>query len=386
MTSERCRVNFSKQAMQDAKRIALINPTKFLGNLLLAGGLIQQLGDWCVRHDKQLLIVLDEGFEELFSGAFPAAQYVFYPRKALLPGLPIWAALRVWLKCIRQIRAFNADVAFNIEEDSVSHRLTHFSGARWKVSSTTHRYHFGFNEVMDVVRNHRPASEQSIWYSFADVISSLGVPVLGVPAYVHLHLDRHDTERMSRFQRLGLSARHPLLLMHAGASKSYKQWPAAHFSDVAHRAIQSGYQVVLIGAGARDQQVNLQIGTEVRRRFQLLNGDEVADCIDLCNQLSLLDLASLMLISHQILGNDSGPSHLASALGLSGVVIFGPTDLAIWRPLGEQTAVMDSKSSCEASCTRHHCRLNYRCLSDITPQRVIEQMNLAEESTKGKPL
>ena len=379
-------MNLSEQAMQGAQRIALINPTKFLGNLLLAGGLIQQLSDWCIRRDKQLLIVLDEGFEELLSGAFPAAQLVFYPRNALLPGSPKWAALGAWLNCVRQVRAFNADVAFNMEEDSVCHRLTHFSGARWKVSSTTHRYHFGFNQVLDVVRSHRPATEQSIWYSFAEVISTMGVPVQGLPAYVQLHLDGPDTALMSRFQHLGLSARHRLLLMHAGASKSYKQWPVAHFCDVAQRAIESGYQVVLIGAGRLDQQVNGLIAKEVRKRFQLRNGNETAVCIDLCNQLSLRDLASLMLMSHQVLGNDSGPSHLASALGLSGVVIFGPTNLAIWRPLGEQTVVLDSKSSCEASCTRHQCRLNYRCLSDITPQQVVEQLKLADESTKGKRL
>jgi ADP-heptose:LPS heptosyltransferase len=379
-------VNSSELAMHKARRIALINPTKFLGNLLLAGGIIQQLSHWCAEHDKKLLIVLDESFSGLFSHAFPGTQVIFYPRKALLPGSPTLTAMRAWLACIRQIRAFAADVAFNIEEDSVCHRLTHFSGAGWKVSSTTHRYHRGFNQVLDVARSQRQSAEQSIWYSFREVLTVLGVPVRGDPSYVQLNLSPPDASLLARFKHLGLNDHRPLLLLHAGASKAYKQWPVAHFAHVAGMAIDAGYQVVLIGAGQIDQQANLLIRNEIRSRFQLQSTEALAACIDLCNQLSLCELAGLISISQKLLGNDSGPSHLASALGVPGVVIFGPTDLAIWRPLGAQTTVLDSKSSCEPTCTRHVCRLNYRCLSDITPQLVIERLELAATNTQGKHL
>lgn len=379
-------MNSSALAIQNAQRIALINPTKFLGNLLLAGGMMQQLNHWCALNDKKLLIVLDESFAELFGEAFPGADVVFYPRKALLPGAPKITAVRALLACIRQIRAFAADVAFNIEEDSVCHRLTHFSGAAWKVSSTTHRYHLGFNQVLDVTRSQRQHTEQLIWYSYREVLAILGVPVHGDPSYAQLNLQSPDAGMIARFKHLGVNVVRPLLLVHAGASKSYKQWPVAHFAQVAAMAIDSGFQVVLLGAGQIDQQANSLILAELQHCSALQATDEPADCIDTANQLSLIELAMLMSMSHKILGNDSGPSHLASALGVPGVVIFGPTDLAIWRPLGAQTTVLDSKSSCEARCTRHHCRLNYRCLSDITPQRVIEQLNLADNSAEGKHL
>ena len=377
-------MNSSELAMHKAQRIALINPTKFLGNLLLAGGIIQQLSHWCAMHNKQLLIVLDESFSGLFSHAFPGTQMIFYPRKALLPGTPTLTAVLAWIACIRQIRAFSADVAFNIEEDSVSHRLTHFSGAAWKVSSTTHRYQRGFNQVLDLARSQRQCTEQSIWYSFREVLAVLGVPVRGNPCYAQLNLNPPDASVIARFNNLGLQDHRPLLLIHAGASKAYKQWPVAHFTQVTAMAIDAGYQVVLIGAGQIDQQANSLICDKIHSHFQWQATAAPAACIDLCNQLSLVELASLISISHKILGNDSGPSHLASALGVPGVVIFGPTDLAIWRPLGAQTMVLDGKSSCEPTCTRHVCRLNYRCLSDITPQHVIEKLDLAVTNTQGR--
>ncbi|MDP2285431.1 MAG: glycosyltransferase family 9 protein [Pseudohongiella sp.] len=361
--------------MTNAQRIALINPAKFLGNLLLAGGLIQQLDSWCALHNKQLLIVLDESFAELFTGAFPSAQLVWYPRKALLPGAPRFAAIRAWLGCVRQIRSFNADLAFTIEEDSVCHRLTHFSGARHKVSSTIHRYHLGFDQVLDISRSQRPTGEESVWYSIRDVFAALGIPVQGKPAYVNLQIDPPDNQLMARLAHSGLDFKRPLMLMHAGASKGYKQWPSDHFVQLARLSVKAGYQIALIGAGRSDEAVNAHI------MLELGTGDAYPDYVDLCNQLSLLELARLMRISNKIVGNDSGPSHLASALGVPGVVIFGPTDIRIWRPLGPATEILSLKSVCEATCTRHQCRLNYRCLSEITPQSVFDNLVLSDKRT-----
>jgi len=339
--------------------------------------------------------VLDESFAELFAGAFPNAQLVWYPRKALLPGAPKLAAIRAWLGCVRQIRSFNADLAFTIEEDSVCHRLTHFSGARHKVSSTIHRYHIGFDQVLDISRSQRPPGEESVWYSVRDVFAALGIPVEGKPAYVNLQIDPPDSKLMARLVHSGLDFKKPLMLMHAGASKGYKQWPSDHFVQLARLAVKAGYQIALIGAGRSDEAVNAQMLLELSADITVSapslapypnpdpDQDQDSDpgYVDLCNQLSLLELARLMRISSKIVGNDSGPSHLASALGVPGVVIFGPTDIGIWRPLGPATEILSLKSVCDATCTRHQCRLNYRCLSQITPQSVFDNLVLSDKRT-----
>lgn len=358
-----------------AQRIVLVNPTKFLGNLLLSGSLIQQLCQWCESQNKQLLLVLDESFAGLAGHAFGRAQVVYYPRRALMPGASKWAGVKAWWRCVAAIRAFRADLAFTIEEDSVCHRLTHFSGARFKVSSTVHRYHVGFDRVLDIPRSGRPAQQASIWFSVRDVFAALGLPVGNQPAYLVLPGSVPDTGLWQRLHALGVSQHKPLLLIHAGASKPYKQWPVQHFADVARRAVERGYQPCLIGAGQSDQTINHAVLATVHAALSRA-GAEVLPCVDLCNQLALPELASLMRVSARMMGNDSGPSHLASALGLPGVVIFGPTDLDIWRPLAATTRVLEKKSCCGDSCSRHHCPLSYRCLSEISPAQVVEQLDL----------
>jgi heptosyltransferase-3 len=366
-----------------ARRIVLINPTKFLGNLLLAGGLIQQLCLWCITHDKKLLLVLDESFEGLVDGAFPGTELVFYPRKALLPDAPQLAAIKAWWGCVAAIRRFKADLAFTIEEDSVCHRLTHFSGARYKVSSTRHRYQLGFDLVLDIPRSGRSAAEASIWFSIRDVFRALGIPVEGGPAYLKLKPTLPSASLWRQLQSFGIAANKPLLLVHAGASKSYKQWPPQKFAQLAQIALKRGYQVCLIGAGASDHVINQTVLQELaspanNEALPRPSAGSAAgtSCIDLCNQLSLPDLTSVMAISTKMLGNDSGPSHLASALGLPGVVIFGPTDVDIWRPLAATTSVLEKKFLCAPTCGRHQCPLNYRCLSDISSAQVLEHLAL----------
>lgn len=361
-------------------RIALINPTKFLGNLLLAGGLIQQFNAQCQRQGIELLVVLDEAFRELFADALPGAQLVYYPRRALSRGVSL-TSVRLWLDCVREIRRFAADLAFTIEEDSVCHRLAHLSGARQKVSSTVHRYHWGFDQVLDIPRSARAAGEESIWYSFRDVFRELELPLtdtdgaVPAPAYVSLAPPAPDPRLLQRLAEAGLDLAKPVAVLHAGASKHYKQWPVSQFVVLARLLAMRGYQQVLIGAGQRDAAVNRAISEALAGTGKA--GETGEPCIDLCNQLSLVELASVLTGVDLMIGNDSGPSHLASALGVKGVVIFGPTELAIWRPLGEQTTALQHRQACAPDCTRHQCLRQYACLLSISPARVMQALGLA---------
>lgn len=353
------------------RRIALINPTKFLGNLLLAGGFIQHLSQWCESRGIELLVVLDESFRELVAPALPGVNLVYYPRKALLPGASAWQAVRAYWQCVRQIRAFQADLAFTIEEDSVCHRLTHFSGAAHKVSSTSHRYHVGFDQVLDIPRSGRSAQEAHIWHSFRDVFQALELPVPPRPAYMTLPERMPSEALLARLSVLGLNLQEPLAVLHAGASKVYKKWPIEHFVELATSMRVRGYQLALIGAGKADAEVNTRIMEVLVGAPSPTVVSPLPVCVDLCNRLSLAELSALLGAADVMVGNDSGPSHLASALGLKGAVIFGPTDLDVWRPLGPQTEVLERKSACAADCTRHHCRSGYACLSTLTPDMVI---------------
>jgi ADP-heptose:LPS heptosyltransferase len=347
-------------------RYLLVNPTKYLGNLLIAGGLIQDFHAYCQQQGHGLTVVLDESFRELVTDALPGENMLFYPRQAIRQAAWMEGAMR-YTNFIRQLRALDADIAFNIEEDAVSHRLTQFSKALHRLGCNEHRHRWGYEQVVHVSFNNRPAASQHRWYGYQTIFSTLGLSE-STPGYMRLKPAPLDYAVKRRLENLGLEAGRKLIIVHAGATKDYKKWPETHFARLAALMINSGWQPAFIGTGA-DQPVIESVMANIHPDS---SGPRP---INLSNQLSLSALASFM---HQygaaMVGNDSGPAHLAAALGLPGVVIFGPTDASLWGPLSPLCRVMKGLEGCAAACSRRQCLVARRCLTSLSPEMILSQL------------
>jgi len=350
----------------DYQRIVLLNPTRYLGNLMIAGGIIQHFLQYCQKHNIHFLLVVDAAYQELLQDSFPADSLLFYPRKQIQQA-SLFKKLSAYLHCLFTIRRFNADIAFNIEEDSVSHRLTQFSGAKFKLGSNIRRNKHGYDHVLDINYLKRTEAHKHRWYGFAEIFSKLGLQTMQ-PSYLNLNIKRLPTSLREKLEQLGVDLQAPLIAIHASAAKDYKKWPAVNFAELIASLNKQGYKAVLIGAGQADQQANSNILEHLK------TNDAGINCIDLCNQLSLFELASLLTHVKAMVGNDSGPFHLAAALGVKGCVIFGPTDVALWRPLSEHSIVMKSAEACAAECTKSGCIYENRCLKSIKPTQVLEKL------------
>ena len=124
---------------------------------------------------------------------------------------------------------------------------------------------------------------------------------------------------------------HPGGAVNPGASFLSKRWPAEMFGELATELIQRhGASVVVVGAesdeSATQGTVDFTDGT----------------VLDLSSKLSIPELAAVCERAQLFVGNDSGMSHLASAVGTPTVTIFGPTDPDMYRPLGPNSEVCSS--------------------------------------------
>lgn len=344
------------------RRVLLVNPTRYLGNLLLAGGLMQDYVAMCRARGTQVRILLDESFRGLLQGVLPDEVLLFYPRRAIanaaLPG-----KLARYLTCLRTLRAFGADLAFNIEEDSVSHRLTLWSGARFRLGCSKARHGYGYHHVVPIDFSQRPPERRHRWYSFAEVFAAVGLPESS-PGYLRFPPVSAPTGLPERMQARGLVPERRFVALHAGATKQYKQWPLSHFVALARALVGQGWQVALIGAGA-DAVITSAILAQ-------LPGEAAAgQVVDCCGHFSLGELPHLLKQAGCMVGNDSGPFHLAAALGVPGTVIFGPTDVDLWRPLSAGSLVIKGTEPCSPDCTRRHCLHAHRCLRSISPESIL---------------
>ena len=92
----------------------------------------------------------------------------------------------------------------------------------------------------------------------------------------------------------------------------------------------------------------------------------------LAGQISLGESIDLMATAGQVVANDSGLMHIAAALGVPVVGLFGPTSPEHTPPLSDQAQVIWSRPAC-APCFKRQCPLaHHECMKTLAPEQVIE--------------
>jgi heptosyltransferase-1 len=161
-----------------------------------------------------------------------------------------------------------------------------------------------------------------------------------------------------------------IVLLAPGTIWETKQWTAGGFADVANHCLQRGRSVVLVGS-PNERAICRRVAAAA------------PGAIDLCGQTTLSELAALTSLAAIAVTNDSGPLHLAVALGRPTISIFGPTDSLWVGPYGRADAVLEAGLSCAPCYLRRlsRCPYDHACMHAISPALVIDRI----ETTLAKP-
>lgn len=140
-----------------------------------------------------------------------------------------------------------------------------------------------------------------------------------------------------------------------------KRWPAERYAALADHLIDNlGADVLLIGSAA-EAEVSREVSGHMRNQPVMLTGH--TDLAQLVGVLSVVDL---------LVTNDTGPAHIASALGRPTLVIFGPTNPLTTRPFSSAGQIVRTPPDC-APCMLRDCPIDHRCMTAITPDEVFER-------------
>jgi ADP-heptose:LPS heptosyltransferase len=97
--------------------------------------------------------------------------------------------------------------------------------------------------------------------------------------------------------------------------------------------------------------------------------------LNLAGRLSVAELAALLARCRLLVSNDSGPVHVAAAVGTPVIAIFGRNQRGLsprrWRPLGEGHAVLHKDVGC-VTCLAHECDIGFQCLTALGVEEVYE--------------
>jgi ADP-heptose:LPS heptosyltransferase len=119
----------------------------------------------------------------------------------------------------------------------------------------------------------------------------------------------------------------PYIVIHPGSGGKQKIWPTERYALIADAF--TGTHKITITSGPADREISRELA-------------ERSPGARLLEPVSLTELAAVLSGADLYIGNDTGPSHLAAAVGTPALAIFGPTDPRIWGPRGERVAIVTS--------------------------------------------
>lgn len=167
------------------------------------------------------------------------------------------------------------------------------------------------------------------------------------------------------FEESGIKKGQKIIIFNPAGNWIPKRWPAKNFAALGKRILAhfgSSAKILLSGSG-RD------LGLA-----QAINKEMQGEAVIACKKATLKQTAALFKKADVVVSNDSGPLHIAVAVGASAIGLFGPTSPEITGPYeadGGKVMVLRKDTGCDIPCYDKNCG-DYRCMSAITPDEVFE--------------
>ncbi len=179
-----------------------------------------------------------------------------------------------------------------------------------------------------------------------------------------VYLNDKDTLFSDKFIKNNIkNAENISVAIHPGSGSKQKCWPIEYFADLITWLRDEIRANVFVVSGPADYKI-------VERLKLKLNGS-----ISIVENLALPHLAAIIKRCNLFVGNDSGVTHLAAAVGVPTIVIFGPTNPAIWGPRGKIVKIIYKELQCKpcggvesVNCASKDCLIN------ITVEDVIGEV------------
>ena len=212
-------------------------------------------------------------------------------------------------------------------------------------------------------RRLNPALHPRMVERFAALAYPPGAPPVTPPQPV-LRVD--GAQRAALVSRLGLSTKRPIVALCPGAEFGpAKRWPAEHFAALAEAQMDAGRSVWVLGS-PNDR----ELGTAI--------ASLAPEVLDLTGRTSLLEAVDLLSLAEAAVTNDSGLMHVACALSVRVVALFGASSPDFTPPLQANAKVLAKDLDCRP-CFQRTCPLGHlNCLRQLSPREVADA--LASES------
>ncbi len=251
----------------------------------------------------------------------------------------------------RRLKQGRFDLALILPNSFETGLAAWLSGARWRV---------GYGEGRARLLTHAVATPAGPVHQVASYLRLLAP--LGIDAAPSAPVLAVDPARRVEARRLledaGVPSGAPRVGLQLGAALGpAKLWPAARVAALASRLESQGVEPVLLGS-PQAAGLAAAVAAEAPRPIRSLVGRDRPAL-----------LPALLAELDALVGADSGPAHVAAAVGVPAVTLFGPTDPRLTAPVGPGQRALWHQPAC-APCFLRECPIDHRCLEAIQVDEV----------------
>ena len=333
-----------------ATRILVIR-RRYVGDIVLLESVFRLLK----RHWPSAHIVagIDPAYREL-PKLFPAID----------GALPLPVRLRDWPGFLWRLRREKFTHVLDFDNRPRTALIALLSGARIRATlrhGQPVRFPHCYNHPLIVEGNYFETHHIIDFYH--RLLRALGIAIKDEPG--RLVPLPHEVAQIEKLPEIAaLPPDRPRLLVHPGSRSPHRLWPAESFAAVCDAIQSENRATVLFVAGPAEQPVVDAIVAKM-----------TTPAVVLAHRFSLTQLAALFASVDRLLCHDSGPMHLAAAVGTPVVALYGSQKISTWRPVGDDHILLQAPLPCRHCVSPGFCTpgdsYHNHCVRNIPPEVVI---------------
>lgn len=276
------------------------------------------------------------------------------------------------LQVARQLRAENYDVVYNLHGGSTAALLTRATGAPHRVGYADYAY--------ASLHNHAAPPSSELWgreqtHSAEQQLALpgwTGVPVTDRPATRLAVMPEAAARVAQRLRDAGVDDGDAFALVHPAAAFDTKTWAAENFARAVEHLAARGISAVAVAAPDESKVIE---DVRSQTRSPLVSFTD----------LSLPELTALAARARLFVGNDSGVAHIAAAVRVPQVVVFGSSNVAHWRPWAQAPSEVVREEMPCAPCPGYTCSEfdAPECIRRVSVERVTAAIERVLEKARS---
>jgi heptosyltransferase-2 len=314
-----------------------------------------------VNFDNFILKNSFQGVSQVFKFC-PYADNVYEINRSWLRSLRGFSKIKSELKCIRYLKSQNFDAVISTFPQNRFYIWSFLARIKIRIGEKNQGFDFLLTHKLPVKR-----SDSGVMNYFCSLLKPLGIQQCDNSNYFFLSEELRQFGKKAMIN-LGFSQNDKILIIHPGASNKDRQYPPAKLANLIREIKRLNIAKLLMLYSNYDEEFIIDLKKYLNEEITFYKTESVAE------------LASLISVSYAILCNNSGPRHLAAALGIKTVALLEKYDDIMWKIYDDALnhKIIQSNTNCNM-CKESKCygyipegeKFGAYCMHDINEKNAL---------------